>query len=125
MPTRLALLTFSRFLVMSFSSLRFIGHWPILRPMDFEWDEAKSDACFAHRGFDFAYAVRAFLDPNRIAGRDRRWDYGEDRYRLLAAIEGRMFVLIYTMRDSAIRIISARKANGKEIREYEYKTRED
>ena len=54
-----------------------------------------------------------------------RWDYGEDRYRLLAAIEGRVFVLIYTMRGSAIRIISARKANGKEVREYEYKTRED
>ncbi len=58
--------------------------------MDFEWDDAKSDDCFAHRGFDFAYAVRAFLDPNRIVRRNRRWDYGEDRYRLLAAIEGRV-----------------------------------
>ena len=26
-----------------------------------EWD---SDDCFAHRGFDFAYAIRAFLDPD-------------------------------------------------------------
>ena len=57
--------------------------------------------------------------------RDRRWDYGEDRYRLLASIEGRVFVLIYTMRGSAIRIISARKANGKEVREYEHKARQD
>ncbi len=71
------------------------------------------------------YAVRAFLDPNRIVRRDRRWDYGEDRYRLLAAIEGRVFVLIYTMRSSAIRIISARKANEKEVREYEHKARQD
>ena len=59
--------------------------------MEFEWDDAKSDDCFAHRGFDFAYAIRAFLDPNRIVGMDRRWDYGEDRYRLLGAIEGRVF----------------------------------
>ena len=36
---------------------------------------------------------------------DRRWDYGEDRYRLLGAVEGRVFVVIYTMRGSAIRII--------------------
>ena len=93
--------------------------------MEFEWDDAKSDDCFAHRGFDFAHAVRAFLDPNRIVRRDRRWDYGEDRYRLLPAIEGRVFVLVYTMCGSAIRIISARKANGKEIREYEHKARED
>ena len=65
--------------------------------MEFEWDDAKSNDCFMHRGFDFAYAIRAFLDPNRIVGRDRRWDYGEDRYRLLGAIERRVFVLIYTM----------------------------
>ena len=55
--------------------------------MDFEWDDAKSDDCFVHRGFDFAYAVRAFLDPNRIVGWDRRRVYGEDRFRLLGAIE--------------------------------------
>ena len=74
--------------------------------MEFEWDDAKSDACFAQRGFDFAYAIRAFLDDDRIVGRDRRWDYGEDRYRLLGAIEGRVVVVIYTVRGSAIRIIS-------------------
>ena len=45
--------------------------------MDFEWDDAKSGDCFLRRGFDYTYAVRAFLDPNRIVGRDRRWDYGE------------------------------------------------
>ena len=88
--------------------------------MQFEWDDAKSDACFTYRGFDFAYAIRTFLDGSRVVNRDRRWDYSEDRYRLLGAIEGRVFVLIYTMRGSAIRIISARKANRKEIREYEH-----
>ena len=93
--------------------------------MEFEWDDAKSRACFVQRGFDFAYVVRAFLDPNRIVDPDRRWDYGEDRYRLLGAIDGRVFVVIYTMRDSAIRIISARKANSKEAGEYEHDARQD
>ena len=93
--------------------------------MEFEWDDAKSDACFAQRGFDFAYAIRAFLDDDRIVGRDRRWDCGEDRYRLLGAIEGRVVVVIYTVRGSAIRIISARKASAKEVREYEQNTRQD
>ena len=92
--------------------------------MEFEWDDAKSDACFAHRGFDFAYAIRTFLDDDRIVGRDRRWDYGEDRYRLLGAVEGRVLVVIYMMRGSAIRIISARKANGREVRGYEQNTRQ-
>ena len=94
-------------------------------PMEFEWDDAKSDNCFVHRGFDFAYVIRAFLDPNRIVGRDRRWDYGEDRYRLIGAIEGRVFVVIFTVRNFVIRVISARKANQREIREYEENTRQD
>jgi len=34
--------------------------------MEFEWDEAKSDACFARRGFDFVYALQAFIDPDRL-----------------------------------------------------------
>ena len=93
--------------------------------MQFERDDAKRDACLAHRGFDFAYVIRAFLDDDRIVGRDRRWNYGEDRYRLLGVIEGRVFVVIYTTRGSAIRIISARKANGKEVQEYERDTRQD
>ena len=93
--------------------------------MEIEWDDAKSDACLSHRGFDFAYAIRAFLDDDRIVGRDRRWDYGENRYRLLGAIGGRVFVVIYAMRGSAMRIISARKANGREVREYEQNARQD
>ena len=93
--------------------------------MEFEWDDAKSDTCLAQRGFDFAYAIRAFLDDDRMLGQDHRWDYGENRYRLLGAIEGRVFVVIYTMRGSAIRIISARKANGREVRQYEQNARQD
>ena len=57
--------------------------------------------------------------------RIRRWDYGEDRYRLLGAIEGRVFAVIYTMRDATIRIISARKANRREVRECEQNTVDD
>lgn len=92
--------------------------------MKFEWDADKSDKCFEERGFDFAYALRAFLDPNRIIRKDTRWSYGEDRYQLLGAIERRVFVMVYTIRSSAIRIISARKANQREVTDYEnYKSK--
>ena len=56
--------------------------------VEFEWDDAKSDACFTYRGFGFSYAIRAFRDNDRIVGRDHRRDYDEDRYRLLGTIEG-------------------------------------
>ena len=93
--------------------------------VEFEWDESKNGACFERRGFDFAYAVRAFLDPRRLVAQDRRRDYGEDRYRLIGTVDGRAYVVVYTVRDSAIRIISARKANRKEVGDYEHNARQD
>ena len=80
--------------------------------MKFEWDELKSDACFEKRGFDFEYVIQAFFDPSRAVKPDIRYDYGEDRFELLAEIEGRVFVVIYTLRSETIRIISARKADA-------------
>ncbi len=87
--------------------------------MEFEWDADKSDACFTERGFDFAFVLRAFLDADRLIHKDTRWDYGEDRYQLLGAIDGRVFFVAYTIRGTLIRIISARKANQREVHDYE------
>ncbi len=87
--------------------------------MNFEWNENKSDVCFAERGFDFAYVTRAFVDPNRMINKDAHWNYGEERYQLLGAIDQRVFFVAYTLRGSTIRIISARKANQRETNRYE------
>lgn len=87
--------------------------------MNFEWDDARSRACYRERGFDFAYAAFAFADPDRIIRPDNRFSYGEARYELIRRIEGRLFVLIYTPRHDGIRIISARKANPREVKRYE------
>ncbi|MBK5969837.1 hypothetical protein CCR91_13960 [Thiorhodovibrio winogradskyi] len=90
--------------------------------MKFEWDEAKSDACFRERGFDFAYAARAFLDPDRLIQADTRHSYSDARYQLMGRIEQRLFVLVYTPRQDVIRIISARKANRCENQHYDHCT---
>lgn len=92
--------------------------------MNFEWDADKSEACFNQRGFDFAYAIRAFLDPDRLLQQDDRFLYGEDRYQLLGKIDGRLFMVVYTPRQDAIRIISARKANHRESKRYENRSSE-
>ena len=49
------------------------------QPMEFDWDDAKNNGCFHRRGFDFAYAIRTFVDPHRTIEQDRRRDYGENR----------------------------------------------
>lgn len=87
--------------------------------MEFEWDETKSEVCFVERGFDFAYVVRVFLDPDRQVEADDRFDYGEPRYRVVGRVDNRVFVVVYTPRDGRFRLISARKANQREIRRYD------
>jgi len=92
--------------------------------MNFEWDESKSEACFVRRGFDFAYAVHVFLDDDRLVREDTRFGYDETRMQVIGQISGRVFVVVYTPRREAIRIISARKANQREVRLYENRTHE-
>jgi len=87
--------------------------------MDFEWDLAKSNSCQNSRNFDFAYVISVFKDPTLLVERDQRWEYGEERFQALGVIDGRVFVVIFTRRLRSIRIISARKANGREVKRYE------
>lgn len=90
--------------------------------MNFEWDEVKSNLCFEDRGFDFAYVAHAFLDPNRVIRADQRQEYGEERLQMLGHVQERLFHVVFTMRGVAIRIISARKANLREMKDYENST---
>lgn len=90
--------------------------------MKFTWDPIKSQACFQERGFDFEYVVACFFDPNHIVKQDHRWDYGEDRFQLYGMIDGRLFLVVYTVRGSVNLIISARKANSREVKAYENNT---
>ena len=87
--------------------------------MDFEWDLAKSNSCQTSRNFDFAYVISVFADPTLLLEHDQRWDYGEERFRALGLIDEKVFVVVFTRRHKAIRIISARRANGREVKRYE------
>ena len=93
--------------------------------MKFEWDEAKSDACFKDRGFDFAYWASAFFDQDRLVQEDTRYSYGEERYQLTGRIDGRIYVIVYTLRTDSMRIISARKANQREVKHYENRSHDN
>lgn len=85
----------------------------------FEWDEAKAKSNEIKHSVSFPFASRAFEDENRLTVIDDRSDYDEVRYISLACIEKRVYVLVYTVRNSLIRLISARKANSKEVKRYD------
>ena len=79
--------------------------------MEFEWDEAKSEATLANRGIDFAFASRLFDGPVRETPADRD---GEARTRAVGVIDGLCYTVIYTLRNGRYRIISARRARKNE-----------
>lgn len=53
-----------------------------------------------------------------LTAKDRRQDYGEDRYITIGTLDEAMVVLVWTPRGDAYRIISMRKANERERRLY-------
>ena len=63
--------------------------------------------------------AHAFLDPNRVIRADLRHEYGEERLQMLGQVHGRVLHVVFTMRGIAVRIISARKANLREVSDYE------
>jgi uncharacterized protein len=83
--------------------------------LEFEWDDNKSQQTFQDRGFDFGFATQVFSDPSGFREPDQRLPYCEDRFRFYGEIQGKLFVVVYTERQGRIRIISARKANTREI----------
>jgi len=49
---------------------------------------------------------------------DDRQRYGETRFRSTGYIGSRLFVMVFTLRETAVRIISLRKANYREVERY-------
>lgn len=86
--------------------------------MEVEWNAAKAEANVAKHGVRFEYAMGVFLDPRRQETIDDRRDYGEERRIALGAIDGRVYVVAFTLRERRIRLISARKANPREQARY-------
>jgi uncharacterized protein len=83
-----------------------------------EWDDAQAAQNYADHGVSFDAAKEVFKDPFAIERLDDREDYGEDRYVILGMVDGRLLCFVYTLRNGAIRIISARGAEAHERRRY-------
>jgi uncharacterized protein len=87
--------------------------------MGFDYDPAKSRRNKAKHGIDFAQAQELWADPDAVGFPARCED--EIRYAIMAMVEGKLWMGIYTLRDGAIRIISVRRARKEESRLYESK----
>jgi uncharacterized DUF497 family protein len=83
----------------------------------YDWDEDKRTLNVQRHKVDFIIA-EAFEWESALTFVDDRQDYGELREVAWGFIGHRLYVLVYTQRGKVIRIISLRKADPNESRDY-------
>jgi uncharacterized DUF497 family protein len=85
-----------------------------------EWDEAKAVRNERRHGVTFEEAATCFYDPLQVAYSDPDHSEEEEREILIARSEqGRLLLVVYTLREEAVRIISARRPTRKEAHDHE------
>ncbi|SDY04660.1 hypothetical protein SAMN05421644_1264 [Allochromatium warmingii] len=92
--------------------------------MKFEWDPKKEVINIQKHGITFEQASYVFADPYALNRYDDERSDEEDRWLLLGkSMNEVLLVVVHTFKDQdgieLIRIISARKASGNEINEYQ------
>ena len=70
-----------------------------------EFDQAKNDEVFEGRGFDLGYVGRLF--PGYVLERQDTRPYPEPRFQVIGELLGQVFVVVYTRRGKACRLITA------------------
>ena len=83
--------------------------------MQYEWDEAKRQSNAQKHGIDFA-AVEAFDWETALVGRSYR--AGEVRFVAIGYIDVRLCCIVFTERETRIRVIGLRCASRREERRY-------
>lgn len=86
--------------------------------MVFEWEESKNTSNIEKHGFDFIDVWQLF-EGEHIKGMARQGSSGEQRFIATGFVHGIYATVIYTVRDSATRIISLRKARKNERRQHQ------
>jgi len=86
-----------------------------------EYDPAKNTSNQRKHGVPLALALalaEAFDWDAALVEEDARHDYGEQRFKATGYIGERLYCAIFVDRDENRRIISLRKANKKEFKDY-------
>ena len=81
----------------------------------YEWSEEKRSAALKKHGIDFVDAVEVFANDHLLV--EARSEV-EQRKCAIGMVNGRLATVIFTRRDDAIRIITARRARKNEREAY-------
>lgn len=86
--------------------------------MEIDFDPAKNERNIRERGLPFTQ-VAEFDFASASVMQDTRKAYPEIRYIAIGYVHHRLHVLVFCETPRGIRVISFRKANPREVRDYE------
>ena len=86
--------------------------------MKIEFDPQKNNKNIVERNLSFEKVADFDFSTAQFSIDDRR-DYGETRIRAFGFVGQRLHALVFVKIDNGIRVISFRKANKKEVKNYE------
>jgi uncharacterized DUF497 family protein len=86
--------------------------------MRIDFDPKKNEVNVRTRGLSFEKAASFDFD-SAVVFEDVRHSYPEARFIALGFLDSRLHVMCFTPTEQGIRVISFRKANQREVRDYE------
>jgi uncharacterized DUF497 family protein len=85
--------------------------------MRYEFDPVKDASNLDKHGLSMT-AVEGFEWESAVVREDTRKPYEEPRFEASGLIGDRLYVMVYCLRGDAVRVISLRKANAREVGRY-------
>lgn len=84
----------------------------------FEWDDEKNEANLRKHGIRLDSTIELFADDTAV---DLDTYAGNDgaRFVRVGVLDDRLLAVVYTVRGDTVRLISARRARGREVRCYQ------
>jgi uncharacterized DUF497 family protein len=87
--------------------------------MEFEFDPAKDESNRFKHGLKLAFGVRVFLSDDHVVVASHRAIDGEDRFKAIGLIDGKLYTVVHVWRGDNVRLISTRRSNASEQRDYD------
>ena len=87
--------------------------------MDIEFDADKDEANRFKHGLPLAFGRRVFQAADHVILPSIREGDGEERYKAVGLVDEKLYTVVHVLRGEIVRIISVRRSNASERRDYD------
>ena len=87
--------------------------------MNIEYDTAKDAINIEKHNVSLAFGAKVFDDPAYIVIPSIRHVDGEDRYKAVGLVDGKLWTAVHVYRGETVRFLSVRRSNAGEQRNYD------